>query len=118
MAVRIYCDNPIELLEAIRIAMDAGRITTWEYDKHGYFLHTPAQWKYLAWLKPRVLEDQLLLTILPPRRKAVSRSVYAVYHGRFIEMMLAHFDRRFKQAVATALPISLDRVRSKDDSDE
>jgi predicted nucleic acid-binding protein len=35
---------------------------------------------------------------------------YAVYHGRFIEMLLTHFDLKFTQARASALPETGDIV--------
>ena len=30
--------------------------------------------------------------------------MYGIYHGRFIEMLLNHFDKRFTEASATANP--------------
>jgi hypothetical protein len=38
--------------------------------------------------------------------------VYGVYHGRFVEMLLNHFDNRFSEATVTALPSKGDRTRS------
>jgi hypothetical protein len=38
--------------------------------------------------------------------------VYAVYHGRFIEMLLAHFDEQMSGAAATAMPTTADVVKS------
>jgi len=35
---------------------------------------------------------------------------YAVYHGRFIEMLLAHFDEGFSEAFATAQATGDDRI--------
>lgn len=118
MAVRIFSDDPQALLQAIKGKIDAGRITTWAYERHGYFLHTAPQWRSQAWLRPRILPDQLMLTIVPPKGKAVSRVAYAVYHGRFIEMVLSHFDHSFTKATATALPTSDDQVASRHVSDD
>jgi hypothetical protein len=36
--------------------------------------------------------------------------VYAVYHGRFIEMALAHFDSQFGEGAATAMPTAADKI--------
>lgn len=118
MAVRIFTDDPEALLQAIRVGIDTGKIKTWAYERHGYFLHTAPQWKNQAWLKPHVLPDRLLLNVVPPRGKTVSQVAYAVYHGRFIEMVLSHFDRKFTLAVATALPTSGDRVQSAQEPED
>ena len=40
----------------------------------------------------------------------VTTEVYAVYHGRFIETMLAHFDKQFTNGFASSMPTVADRV--------
>jgi hypothetical protein len=50
-----------------------------------------------------------VLNIIPPK-KGVSKEAYAVYHGRFIEMLLAHFDEEFSGAFGTAKATRDDRV--------
>ena len=84
--------------------MARGGIDTWSVDSDGDFTHTPPQWKHKAWLRPRIEGDKLILKILTPKGKQLGSMTYAVYHGRFIEMLLAHFDKRFVDASATALP--------------
>jgi hypothetical protein len=32
----------------------------------------------------------------------MTKTIYGVYHGRFIEMLLTHFDNEFSAASATA----------------
>ena len=89
-----------------------GEIDTWSYNSDGDFTHTPPQWIHKAWLRPSTKADSLRLTIVSPRSKNISREVYAVYHGRFIEMLLALFDQLFAEAVASALPEQGDIVSS------
>jgi hypothetical protein len=72
--------------------------------------NTPEQWKNKAWLRPQILQGRLHFYIVKPRLTAVSREVYAVYHGRFLEAMLAHCDELFAGAHATALAANGDRV--------
>ena len=105
MAVRFYTSDPRALLEAIYKGIDGGHVATWAYDKDGDFSHSPDQWKGLAWLKPSVETDSLLLTILPPQGKNVSVLAYAVYHGRFVEMVLNHFDKFFSASYVSALAL-------------
>ena len=81
------------------------------YDKDGDFTHTAAQWKGLAWLRPSVVEkERLVLNILAPQNSKVSSEVYAIYHGRLIESMLAHCDKLFTDGIATALLADGDSV--------
>ena len=99
--LKIYTTNPNTLLVSIKKAIDEGHVTTWSYDADGDFTHTPVQWVRKAWLKPSVKMDHLQLNIIWPEGSPKSKEVYSVYHGRFIEMLLAHFDTKFTSAVAT-----------------
>lgn len=103
MAIRVYCSNPHELLRNIRTKIEEGSIDTWELDNDGDFTHTPPQWVNLAWLRARVFDDHLTFNIIGSKRKNLSKTVYGIYHGRFIEMLLTHFDLQFDRACATAL---------------
>ena len=101
--------KPKALLAAIKSAIDQGHITTWRYDSDGDFTHTPSQWAGEAWMRPQVVPNEALrFNIIYPRGKSANREIYAVYHGRFSEMMLAHFDTEFSRIVATALLASGD----------
>jgi hypothetical protein len=94
----------------IKKEIAAGKNDTWAFDKDGDFFHTPAQWRSLAWLRPVNQGDRLIFQILSPKGKVMTSETYAVYHGRFIEMLLAHFDMKFSDARATALPAHGDIV--------
>ncbi|ERJ35113.1 hypothetical protein L810_2257 [Burkholderia sp. AU4i] len=41
----------------------------------------------------------------------MTKVVYGVYHGRFLEMLLAHFDHSFSNATATAHADSTDNYK-------
>ncbi len=102
MAIHISTGQAGSLLAAIKKAIDERKVETWSYDSDGDFTHTPPQWSKKAWLRPTVLSSGLALNILNPRGVNLSKEIYGVYHGRFIEMMLAHFDDKFVDARATA----------------
>jgi hypothetical protein len=105
--------TPNALLTEIKKAIDEKKITTWSYNKEGYFTHTPDQWKAKAWLLPTVVAaSELRFGIIRPQGGTVTSEVYAVYHGRFIEMMLAHFDTKFGNGVASALPTAQDNIKA------
>ena len=99
--ITIITEEPGKLLTKIRDAVDDKAIETWEYDDEGDFTHTPPQWRRKAWLRPSVEQNKLSFYIVP-HTQGLSVPVYAVYHGRFIEMMLTHFDKSFSLAFASA----------------
>jgi len=108
MAIIVYTEDPEKLLQSIKETIDGGEIATWAYDSDGDFSHTAPQWNKKAWLRPNSQEDRIVFNILSPLETKMSRTVYAVYHGRFIEMLLSHFDLLFASARATALPTKSD----------
>jgi hypothetical protein len=110
MAVTVFCNDPAGLLKEIRGAIQAGTIETWALDSDGDMTHSAQQWKNLAWFRPRVVADKLEFSILGTRSHRMSKVTYGVYHGRLIEMLLSHFDTKFNNAVATAMPVRGDNV--------
>jgi hypothetical protein len=111
MAIAINTSDPQGLLDAIRDGIDDGTIETWSYDEDEDFCHVTStgQWEGQAWLHPSVGDGSLVLNVVPPKT-GLSKEAYAVYHGRFIEMLLAHFDERFSEALTTAKASNGDRV--------
>jgi hypothetical protein len=115
MAVIVKTSDPAGLLAAIRKAIDDGHVVTWSYDADGDFTHTPEQWKFKAWMRPSIPTSptgEIRFYILHNRNVNMTRAIYGVYHGRFIEMLLSHFDTRFQNATATAMPITGDVTSS------
>lgn len=96
------------LLQEIRLSIDQGTIRTWSYDSDGDLTHTADQWVRMAWLRPRVSGHSIIFNILTPKGVHMTKVVYAVYHGRFIEMLLSHFDTTVAKLDATPLPIAGD----------
>jgi hypothetical protein len=110
MAVIVLCDDPQGLLGQIKKGIADGTIETWLTDTDGDFIHSPKQWQNLAWFRPSVQQDRLVFNILGNRDIRMSKVTYGVYHGRFIEMLLTHFDLKFNRAFATALAVPGDWV--------
>jgi hypothetical protein len=113
MAVIVTTEVPNKLLNAIKASIDDGSVATWAYDSDGDFTHTAEQWKNKAWIRPKITDDGIRFVILSPKGKNLSRGIYGIYHGRFIEMLLVHFDELFSRATATAMPARDDRIRSQ-----
>jgi hypothetical protein len=110
MSIMFNTADPSGLLATFKKAVNERRVVTWAYDKDGDFTHTTEQWKNKAWLSPRISIGQLKFVIVRPQNENISREVYAIYHSRFAESMLAHCDDRFSSSTATAMPDSGDLV--------
>jgi hypothetical protein len=111
MAINFETSTPKKLLSTFKTAIDQGHVKTWAYDSDGDFYHTPDQWKDEGWLRPTVYEGKrLTLNFIGRSTKKTSKEGYAVYHGRFIESMLAHCDKLFTLAQATAMPTNSDSI--------
>jgi hypothetical protein len=52
-------------------------------------------------MRPKLYNDRLLLNIIRPKSGGISRPVFAVYQGRFLEMAIEHVSDRFTDARAT-----------------
>lgn len=104
MAIRIHTDDPNGLLTSIRRQIDGGHIDTWSYDADGDFTHCVDQFNKKAWLRPEISENVLTLRIRKPRGKNLSRAIFAIYHGRFIEMLITHVSALFSRAAASSHP--------------
>ena len=94
--LRVIAQEPQKLLDAIYQAIEDGTVTTWQSTSNGSFTHTTPsdQWKNKAWFRPSVDDKGITFNIIRPKGGRVTKEVYAVYHGRFSEMLLAHFDNR------------------------
>jgi len=103
--------NPKLLLKTFRDCIDDSHVITWGYDEDGDFTHTAKQWEKLAWMHPVPLVDRLSFFIVPRKGFAISKVVYAVYHGRLIESFLTHCDEMFEAAHATSMPVAGDLIK-------
>jgi hypothetical protein len=102
MAIIITNANPANLLKEIYKAIDDKKIVTWIYDKDKDFTHKTDQWENKAWLRAKVYDKELRFGILKRQDENLTATIYSIYHGRFIEMLLAHFDSAFGDAIATS----------------
>ena len=113
MSVKLFSKDPEGLLKAIKAAIDDGKVDSWSYDRDGDFTHNGDQWKYRAWLRPSVTESHLLFALVPRSDEQVTVEDYAVYHGRFIEMVLSYVDGQFTSGSVSAMPADGDDVGSR-----
>lgn len=109
MAIFVNTTQPRKLLEDIKKEINDKKIDTWLYDNEGDFYHAPNQWKFKAWLRPTVEANRLVFGIIGQENVNLSIIAYAVYHGRFIEMLLNHFDKQFTEVYASSQKTQYDR---------
>ncbi len=103
MAITITTKNSNSLLSLIKVAIENKSIKTWSFDDDGDFTHCVDQWDQQAWLRPFVAAGQLRFGIIFNKNATNKVILYGIYHGRFIEMLLNHFDAEFSVVNATAL---------------
>lgn len=102
MAIIVKTENPEELLNEIKRAIDEKVVELWSYDASCDFSHTPEKWINRAWLRPEIGEEELRFGILGTKDAGMTASLYSAYHARFIEMLLTYLDKFFITAAATA----------------
>src|SRR6185312_8407006 len=97
MALIILTQTPKKLLAAINQGITDNSIRTWCVRDNGFAHDTSdGQWIDQARLFPSVIENTaLVMKIVGPPKGKLLREVYAIYLGRFSEMLLAHFDTLF-----------------------
>lgn len=112
MAITVHLRESIDLVDSIKKKIDSKAITTWIYDSDGDFTHDVDQWRYKAWIRPRHNEDKqkIVFNILGRNDRKMTSAEYAVYHGRFAEMLLVHFDLQISRVELSALPTSSDSL--------
>ncbi len=110
MAIYVKTDKPSYLVEKIREGIEKHTIETWLCDSAGDFTHDTDQWRYHAWMTPYVEESRVIFGIVCRKDRNLSIVEYAIYHGRFVEMLLKHFDKTCKSIEVTPLATTYDIV--------
>jgi hypothetical protein len=105
MAIVVFTDTPQKLLDDLRRAIENATIETWERTPVGNLTLTAmrGRWKNKAWLRPSIEKNKVRFNIIRPKGGSVSKEVYAVYHGRFSQMLLMHFDSSISRIQLSAL---------------
>jgi hypothetical protein len=109
LMISIYAAQPGALLQNLKKAARQQRISPWECDSEGDFTPTRAKERQKAWLRPSAGGNVLNFSFLGPQDVVLEKGVYAFYHGRFLEMLVAHFADQFAEASITAQPEGSDR---------
>jgi hypothetical protein len=93
--ISVSTGNPGALLQAIKKAIDDKKISTWNYDKDGDFIHEAAQWKDKGFLRASLDQTYLHFSFYLFSNRPLEKDVLGVFHGRFAEMLVNHFEGSF-----------------------
>lgn len=110
MAIFVQTETPSRLVREIKEYIDDKKITTWMYDKDGDFTHDTDQWRFNAWIRPFIEKNRVVFGILCRNDRNLSVVDYAIYHGRFVEMLLTHFDKQCNEIKVSSLATTYDSV--------
>ncbi len=110
MAIYVKTENPIQLVRSIRDGIANQKIETWLCDNDGDFTHDTDQWRNQAWITPFVEEGRVVFGIIGRKDRNLKVVEYAIYHGRFVEMLLTHFDKTCQSIEVSPLATKYDSV--------
>ncbi len=112
MSIYVRCSNPQKLVDDINYKIGNSEIDTWSVDKDGDYTHAAEQWRNHAWIHPIIETGRVIFAIWGRVNEDLSVVDYAIYHGRFVEMLLAHFDHQCDDIEITSLATRYDRVKA------
>ena len=113
MSIFVKSSNPQKLVNAINEKIANSNIDTWSVDKDGDYTHNVTQWRYHAWLHPIIETDRVVFAIWGRANEDLNVVDYAIYHGRFVEMLLTHFDQQCDSIEVSSLATRYDRIKAE-----
>ena len=112
MAIFVKTKTPRMLVENIKKLIDEQKIDTWSVDSDNDFTHDVDQWRNKAWIRHKIEAGRVVFYVICRKDANMTIVEYAVYHGRFVEMLLAHFDKECDAIEVSPLATSYDRVKA------
>ena len=93
MAIIIKAKYSDRLIFKIKKAIVANEIDAWICDDDGDFTYESQPWRFQAWIRPIIKDEHTIIFAIVGRNdQKLTTLAYAIYHSRFIEMVLALFD--------------------------
>ena len=93
--------------------MQKDTITDWVIDSENDMTLTNIVWRNRSWMhieKSNAGEKKLIISIIGPANVFITNDVYAVFHSRFIEMLLKNFDEEIiRFEISSALTSGVDK---------
>lgn len=101
--------NPRQFITNLTTKINRGSIETWEIDNEGDFTLTSQVWQNKAWFRPRFPEpsnqahQEVSFGLISSKRYRLTKAVYAVFHARLAETLLAYCDNDIEKIHITSL---------------
>ncbi len=106
MAIIIKTDTPDTLLDEIYEGIQSKKVDKWASTADGRLTYASLLWKNEAWFKPQIWveEKELRFGLIKRKdRKHISTKLYTMFHTKFVEMLLSHFDTLFREVTVSAV---------------
>lgn len=108
MAIIITCKNSVSLRNSIIDAIMNGIEDSWIIDEMGDFTLSSPQFKYEAWLRPNITDTGIVFGIIGQENVKLTSYNYAIFHSRFVEFLLFHFDDSCENISISPMPTIYD----------
>ena len=110
MSIIVTTRTPGLLVDGIKKKIEEHKIDTWSVDSDGDYTHNTDQWRYRAWIRYKIEPSRVVFYVICRKDSNMSVVEYAVYHGRFVEMLLTHFDKECIGIEVSPLATTYDSV--------
>lgn len=114
MAITIYTSTPRKLSRLLKIAIESGIVGTWTVDGDGDYTPNDDFLGEKGWLTISEIKahEALILGLIGRKYVTMTTGEYALFHTRFAELLLTHFDSLFHKIEISAYPTSQDKINT------
>ena len=93
--IYVITEDPANLIASINHEIEIEKIITWDVytTEPNSFTHKTPQWNKRGFIQAKILQGKVAFAFSPSRAVKANEitEVRAVYIGRFVEMLMAHF---------------------------
>ena len=89
MAILIRTKHAQSIICRLKEQINNNQIPSWAYDDDGDFMSMDGS--VVAWMRPVVKSNRLDFYVIGRKDMEISIEEYAVFHSRFVEMLLTYF---------------------------
>lgn len=100
MAILIRTNHAQSIVYRLKEQINNNLNMAWAYDEEGDFMYKDG--KLAAWMRPVVGTNRLDFYVVGRKDTEISVQEYAVFHGRFVEMLLTYFPRECTYMIVTS----------------
>lgn len=100
MAILIRTKHAQSVLNRLKEQINNNQIPAWACDSDGDFMFIDAP--VVAWMRPVVGSNRLDFYIVGRKDMEISIEEYALFHSRFVEMLLTYFSQECTYMLVTS----------------